>query len=413
MVTLMDTLTGQVNLIWTVQFGILVMLLLMSLVFMFQQGTVVSVRFVVWLTVVFVPTVALNRPFYGEVYQALVPDLHWLKVSGPPLAVLVSGYLLSSWFGVGNQSRALRFTSKFVCVVALAAMVVCPWLPAELGVLLATGVSVGGGLLIALICLWLGRHGSRIGAFLGAGTFFFALVMALHFGLVLGWVQGLAMHLLVATLDLIGILTMSALCVQRCLHESHTRAMHNRLGADVDPSTHLLSAKAFVRALQKSVDGLKGSADTYAVLTVVVENVPGLIDQLGVGGVHDALCLVAARVRAKSGFLTPVGRYYDRCFMILIDRPQSHELVKMLVAALTSSLREPVTIRGEHNEIQNVQLNVGVAAVYFDQREDVSNILFRAESAALRACGKGAGSHGAGEPQAGDRWSSLFPSTSS
>ncbi len=222
------------------------------------------------------------------------------------------------------------------------------------------------------------------------------------------------MHLFVVTADIIGVMTISAICVQRCLHESQTRAMHNRLGADLDPSTKLLTAKAFVRGLQQALNRLQGRSESYAVVTVVVDNVPGLLDQLGVGGVHEALCLVAARVRATSGFLTPVGRYYDRCFMVLIDRPQNEQLVKNLVTALRASLREPMTLPGAHNEIQNVQPVAGVAAVYFDEREDVSNILYRAESAALDACGRGAAISPAGiaVDARSERWSSLFPSTS-
>jgi len=409
----MDAPSGLVQLLWTTQLGVLMSLMVLSIAFMCWMRSKGAVAYCLWMAVIFAPTLALNRPFFGEVYQSLVPDLPWVQMWGPPFAVLVSGSLFSGWFVEGSYRGKPQLVALALAVVAVLAAVVAWVAPAAWVQLISIGSVVVGGLIYAGASLWFGRHGSHVGTRLGIGVLLFVLAVALHGALLLGWLHSLVFHVIVAVVDIVGLSAVSVLCIQNCLHTAKTAAMHNRLQADLDPITNLLTPKAFVRRLQKALSQLKGGHDVYAVVTVVVDHPPGLVERLGVGSVYDALGLVAARIRDKVGFLTPTGRYYDRCFMVLIDSPQSEQLVNNLVSSLASSLRAPLMLQGAHNEPQQVQLNVGVAAIYFDEREDISSVLYRAENAALKACGQGAEASPFGpvaDPRS-ERWSSLFPST--
>jgi GGDEF domain-containing protein len=166
-------------------------------------------------------------------------------------------------------------------------------------------------------------------------------------------------------------------------HNEYESLLRNATSAEYDPTTHLYNGKTLIRKIGHAQARLKMRAEQGMLVAVVVTDLEALTGQIGSGGVHELLMRAGARVRRDAGLINPVGRYFDACFIVLIEAIIDREEVHRLVKTLRRSFDRPMDIRGLHGEPQSVTLKVGVGLAKLSHQSDISSVLQRAESAAL------------------------------
>ena len=62
--------------------------------------------------------------------------------------------------------------------------------------------------------------------------------------------------------------------------------------------------------------------------------------------------------------MNPVGRYYDRCFVVLVETIASPAALRTLGLRIASTLRKPITVQMPHDQVIDVRLDVGVGVVH-------------------------------------------------
>src|SRR5947207_10647222 len=118
----------------------------------------------------------------------------------------------------------------------------------------------------------------------------------------------------------------------------------------------------------------------------MVFDVDRLTSQLGTAGVNEVFIALANRLQRQVGVVNPVGRYWDRCFVSLVETIHSPSWLRTLGLRVATSLRRPVTVSNADGYRVEVQAEIGVGVVHVaSQHEAVEDILHDAQRLAEAA----------------------------
>jgi hypothetical protein len=97
---------------------------------------------------------------------------------------------------------------------------------------------------------------------------------------------------------------------------------------------------------------------------------------------------LATRIQRQVGVVNPVGRYYDRCFITLVETIHSPGWLRTLGLRVASSLRRPMEITSPSGERLTIKADVGVGVVHLTRdHTDVEDLLHDAQRMAEAARG--------------------------
>jgi GGDEF domain-containing protein len=170
-------------------------------------------------------------------------------------------------------------------------------------------------------------------------------------------------------------------------HKEYQLSRNDRVSAQHDLTTGLDSGMAIVKKILSAQKRLKLRSAEGAVLAVMVLNMEALSVQVGLPGVQELLFRAAARVRRTSGLINPVGRYFDRCFIVVMETVRTPADAEEMAAALKYTLTQPMEIQGLHGEQQSLSLEVSVGSVRLTHQLDVAAVMHRVEQEACRKAG--------------------------
>jgi GGDEF domain-containing protein len=149
---------------------------------------------------------------------------------------------------------------------------------------------------------------------------------------------------------------------RRDRHEWRTLHQNAQSGA-VDPVTRLHSGAALVRKLLRAQQRRRRTGREGALLAVIVFDVQRIATHVGVAGVNDIWLALASRLQRQVGVVNPVGRYWDRCFVVLVETIPAPAALRTLGLRVASSLRQPLEVIGLGGERMQVHLDLGVGVV--------------------------------------------------
>lgn len=303
----------------------------------------------------------------GVLRQANPPDparLQVMQVLAGPLCVGLSNFWISGWLRAAQRDRVMAagLGGSALLLPVLGALAL--WLPREQQLPAAAAVSLlGSGLTV-----WLTLRGWLMGDRM-------ALVMSGGCLLTLPAIAGLyALAMGVAGLGA-GVQAMLALCAalsnaltglvlwRRDRHES--RALRQDGGAAaVDPVTRLHNGSEVVRRLLRAQRRRRRTGREGALLAVTVFDVQRIATHVGTAGVNEMWLALAGRLQRQVGVVNPVGRYWDRCFIVLIETIPSHAALGTLGLRVAASLRRPLEVTGLSGERMRVHADLGVGVVH-------------------------------------------------
>jgi GGDEF domain-containing protein len=324
----------------------------------------------------------------GVLRQAAQPDpalLHVAQVLAGPVCVGLSNLWIQGWLGAARRDRLMSvlLQASALALPALGAGALA--LPPDLQLPAAAALALGGSALTCWLAFRAWILGDRLALLMAAGCL---LTLPAIAGL-----YALAMQLGHPGLPAqAGIALAAALCNavtgtalwQRERHERRTRETVGVPG--VDPVTKLHSSAALVQRLVASRKRRLRTRRAGALLAITVFEPERIAALAGSAAVNEVWMTLAARIQRHVGVVNPVGRYWDRCFVALVESIPSPGALRTLGLRVACSLRQPVEVSGRNGEPLRVRVELGVGVVPLHPgHPEAEDVLDAAQTLALAA----------------------------
>ncbi len=372
-------------LIWSAQAGAYAMLLLVSVGIAGIHRTTAAYQQLVWLAICFLMNICING-FVKNVSPALSDTaFQTLRVAAGPFGTAISLLGLRNWLDLRRRHRRMSTSLVAMAIASMVAGLACFTMDADRQFATSGWIALATGLGAAGVCMWAGLLGDRLSWLMAFASVILMAATGIEYGLATQSVAGTEGHglqVISAFTIVVGMLMISALIWLRS-HNEYESLRRNITSTEYDPTTQLYNGKTLIQKIGHAQARLKLRAEQGMILAVVVTGLDALTAQIGSGGVHELLMRAGARVRKDAGLINPVGRYFDACFVVLIETMNDREDIHRLVNTLQQSFRQPMDIRGLHGETQSVTLQVGIGLARLSHQSDISSVLQRAENAAL------------------------------
>lgn len=155
-----------------------------------------------------------------------------------------------------------------------------------------------------------------------------------------------------------------------------------------DPTTQLYSSVVLVQKILCAQRRLARTRRDGAIMAVRVFEPERLLDQVGQHGLNEIYAQLARCMQRHTGVVNPAGRYYDRCFVVLIESLHSPGWIRTLGLRVASSLRRPLEISALNGERIRISADISVGMVHLTGAgRDVAQLLHEAEEMAAAARG--------------------------
>lgn len=328
----------------------------------------------------------------GVLRQAAHPGagrLQVLQVLAGPLCVGLSNLWIHDWLRAAHRDRlmaaALRMSALALPLLGVAALA----LPAELRLPAAAALSLAGSALTCWLSFRAWITGDRLALLMAAGCLLTLPAIAGLYAIAMRLGQwGLAAQAAVALCAALSNGLTGAVLWRRERHEWRTRETGSVPAQD--PVTRLHSSAALVQRLVASQKRRRRTRREGAVLAVTIFEPERIATLAGPAGLNEAWMTVAARIQRHVGVVNPVGRYWDRCFVALVESIPTPAALRTLGLKLAASLRRPVEVTGRGGEPMRVRLEIGVGVVHLASgRAEVEDVLDDAQRLAEAARGMG------------------------
>jgi hypothetical protein len=110
--------------------------------------------------------------------------------------------------------------------------------------------------------------------------------------------------------------------------------------------------------------------------------------QLGAAALNEVWMTLAARIQRQVGVVNPVGRYWDHCFVALVETIPAPGRLRTLGLRLAASLRQPVEVTGRDGEPMRVWVDAGVGVLHLSAAHpEVEDVLDEVQRLAAAARG--------------------------
>jgi len=154
----------------------------------------------------------------------------------------------------------------------------------------------------------------------------------------------------------------------------------------VDPVTKVHSSAALVHRLVASQKRRRRTGREGAVVAITVFETERVLALAGAAGLNEAWMTLASRIQRQVGVVNPVGRYWDRCFVALVETIPTAGSLRALGLRLAAGLRRPLEVTGRDGEPLQVRLDIGVGIVHLKPRHgEVEDVLADAQQLAEAA----------------------------
>ncbi|MFM9878810.1 MAG: hypothetical protein ACKVOO_00170 [Burkholderiaceae bacterium] len=315
-------------------------------------------------------------------------ELAWLQVAQVligPLASALGSYGASLWLAARKRDRLLAVGLRITTVLGLAGAPAClllavPWqLPA------AACLTV----LNLLVALWLSVRAAQLGDRMAWGLALACLLtlpfqigmyaMVIGSRLAFGWQ---------AVIALFGLLGFGVFGLMLWLRSRQQLSARRDVPSEIDPITQLFGSMALVQKIIAAQRRQAATDSNGVLLAVLIFEPEKIAAEVGQYGLNEIYAELARRTQRQVGVLNPVGRYYDRCFVALVETLHSPSLLRTVGLRLASRLRQPVEVASMTGERTTVKVDVGVGLAHFYRgAKDVDQLLHDAQQLAEVARG--------------------------
>ncbi|MBG9387751.1 diguanylate cyclase domain-containing protein [Caenimonas aquaedulcis] len=315
------------------------------------------------------------------------PSLQVAQVLIGPLCVCLGNYWVRGWLAARERDRLMDMCLLGSAVFAPAAglFALLALQPSQQLPAVAVVVLVNTGLVVWMsVRAWL--FGDRLALGIAIGSVLmlpavgglYAVALGIP-GIGAGWQAGVALFT-VLCVAVIGMMLW-----KRNQHAQRSRGFEP-VQSQYDPLTKLPGGQPFVRALVRAQERRRLTRRDRAVLAVIIFSPERIVSQAGVAGLNEVYLHIAQRLQRQVGIMNPVGRYWDRCFVALVETIHSPAALRTLGLRVASSLRHPMQVNALDGHSIQVKCEIGVGVVHMDrQPEAVEDLLHQSQRLAEAA----------------------------
>lgn len=336
--------------------------------------------------------------------------LRVLQVLAGPLCVGLSNFWIHAWLAAGERDRlmaaALRVSAFVLPAAGLAALALRPQLQLPAAALL----SLLGSALTCWLTFRAWTIGDRLALTMATGCLLTLPAIAGLYALAMQQVpRSAAIHALLALAAVASNALTGHVLWRRARQAWRTREPEGVPASD--PVTKVRSSAAIVQELVAAQRRRRRTGREGALLAVTVFEPERIAALAGPHALNEVWMALAARIQRQVGPVNPVGRYWDRCFVAVVETIPARPWVRGASLRLAAALRPPLLVTGRGGEPVRVRVDFGVGAVHLApapaEAEDVLDEAQRLAEAArsLRSRAAVADPH-TGEPVAAEqaRW---------
>jgi GGDEF domain-containing protein len=379
-------MSAQELTIWSMALGAIAAVTLARLADMFVRPSLSQSQGVAYHVTVFLLVLILSG-VATQLWPALDGRrLHYAQVLAGPVCVGLSNFWIRGWLKAAQRDRimslVLRMSSLLLPVVGLA----CFALPMTQQMPAAAGLSLLGCILTLWLTVRAWLMGDRLAPVMAAGCLLTLPAIAGMYAIAMNMPVALPLHAVLALCTALSNGLTGFVLWRRDRHEWRTR--EEVQPSQFDPVTKLHSGVSLVRKLIKAQRRRRRTRRDGAVLAILVFDVQRIAAQAGTAGVNEVFICIAARIQREIGVVNPVGRYYDRCFVSLVETIHSPAWLRTLGLRVASSLRRPMEVMTASGERIEIRADVGVGVVHLSSGPAaVEDILHDAQRMAEAARG--------------------------
>ncbi|MEO8020626.1 diguanylate cyclase [Polaromonas sp.] len=321
----------------------------------------------------------------------LLPDgnaswLHTAQVLIGPLCAGLGTYGAGHWLAAPRRDRLTDISFRSASALSLAGGPLCLFLPIGSQLVASAVLTV----LSLSVAVWLAvratQQGDRLAWGLAAGCL---LTLPMELGL-----YRIALNasrpsvLLQAGVALLGLLSIAVIAVVLWLRNHQDLQIRHDRRSRRDPTTQLYDSVAIVQKIIRGQRRLARTRRDGALMAVRVFEPEQLLNLVGQHGLNEIYSQLARRMQRHTGVVNPAGRYYDRCFVVLIESLHSPGWIRTMGLRVASSLRRPLEVVSLSGERIKVSADIAVGMVHLSGGgKDVDQLLHEAEDMAKAARG--------------------------
>jgi len=380
-------MTAPELMIWSMALGAIAAVGLARAVDFIVRPSASQLRGVAYHLGVFLLVLVLS----GVLQETLGPApraFHLTQVLAGPTCVALSNLWIQGWLGANQRDRTMALALNGSAIALPLAAFATLALPMDQQLPTAAGLSLLG----VTITLWMGVRawlmGDRLAPVMAGGCLLTLPAIAGLYAVTMNLSEfGPALQAASAFCAAISNGLTGFVLWRRDRHEWKTRQLDGRV-SQYDPVTRMHSGIALVRKLIKAQRRRRRTKRDGAVLAIVVFDVERVAAQVGHAGVNEMFIAIAGRIQRQVGVVNPVGRYWDRCFVSLVETIHSPRWLRTLGLRVSTSLKRPIEVTGLDGRRMDVRADVGVGVVHLSAVQvPVEDILHDAQRIAEAARG--------------------------
>jgi GGDEF domain-containing protein len=147
-----------------------------------------------------------------------------------------------------------------------------------------------------------------------------------------------------------------------------------------DPVTKLPGGLPLVRNLLRAQKRRRLTRREGAVIAVLVFEPERIRSVVGTTGLNEAYVHLAQRLQHQVSVVNPVGRYWERCFVALVEAIRSPAALRTMGLRVVTSLRRPMEVTSADGGHVGVRFDIGVGVLRLEREHaEVEDMLHEAQ----------------------------------
>ena len=320
----------------------------------------------------------------AAVWPAAALPLQTAQILIGPLCAAMGSYWVSQWLSAHKRDHLMKISLLAITLVGLAGGPLCLLLAPPWGLQVSAVITVVN----VSVALWLSVRAAQLGDRLAWGLALGCLLtLPALIGLYRMALDDSPLSLgLQAGVALLGLLSVVVTAVMLWLRNRHQRQLRQGVLSRRDPVTRLYSSAVMVQQIIRAQHRRLRTRGDGALMAVLIFEPERLLAQVGQAGLHDVYIRLARRMQRHTGVVNPAGRYYDRCFMVLIETLHSPRWIRTLGLRVATSLRRPMEMVSLTGRRIRITPDIAVGIVHLSAAaKDVDQLLHEAQSVAQAA----------------------------
>jgi GGDEF domain-containing protein len=301
-----------------------------------------------------------------------------------PVCAVMGTYWISRWLSAHQRDRFGKNLLRVVTLMCLLGAPLCLLLKPDWALPLSAALTMVNVSVALLISARAAQSGDKLAWGLALAC---ALALPAQIGLYTMALGSSRLSLLMQSgVAFMALLSLVITARMLWLRNHHAQQLAGDDASQRDPITRLYSSVTLVRKIIAAQERRVRTRRNGALIAVVLFEPERLLRQVGQFGMNDIYIQLARRMQRHTGVVNPAGRYYDRCFVVLIETMQSPRWMRTLGLRVASSLRQPLQVTSLAGERIKVTADIGLGVLHLSSRgEDVDQLLHEVQRVAEAA----------------------------